>query len=110
MAEQAVNSLEFLPQRIVRQMRAVPDRLAEDGRARRRICSRGGSRRERWNDELLPLIAELGRRWSWRRSAASGRSVPVPLRTAINYFDEDVTKHLSDANPPAQLRTNGSKR
>ena len=38
-----------------------------------------------------------------------GRSVPVPLRTAINYFDDDVNTHLSRRRVGRRASPNGSK-
>jgi NADH:ubiquinone oxidoreductase subunit F (NADH-binding) len=44
---------------------------------------------------LLPLVAEMGRAIELASICGLGRSVPVPLRTAINYFNDDVSKHLN---------------
>ena len=40
------------------------------------------------------MIAEMGRAIELASICGLGRSVPVPLRTAINYFEADVNKHL----------------
>jgi len=50
--------------------------------------------RTSWSNELLPLVAEMGRAIELTSICGLGRSVPVPLRTAINYFNDDVSKHL----------------
>jgi NADH:ubiquinone oxidoreductase subunit F (NADH-binding) len=50
--------------------------------------------RDRWSNELLPLVADMGRAIELASICGLGRAVPVPLRTAINYFNEDVNKHL----------------
>ena len=63
---------------------------------------------ERWQKELLPLIAELGRAIEMTSICGLGRSVPVPLRTAINYFEDDVNQHLS-GGVRVTTSTNGSK-
>ncbi len=66
---------------------------------------------ERWKNELVPLISELGKAIEMASICGLGRSVPVPLRTAINYFGDDVAKHLS--SQPTRVTpvpTNGSKR
>ena len=55
----------------------------------------------RWKDELLPMIAEMGRAIELASICGLGRSVPVPLRTAINYFEDDVNKHLSGGSRAA---------
>ncbi len=54
----------------------------------------GKINRLRWTNELLPMIAEMGRAIELASICGLGRSVPVPLRTAINYFEADVNKHL----------------
>ena len=48
----------------------------------------------RWNDELVPLFGEMGKAIELASICGLGRSVPVPLRTAINYFGDDVAKHV----------------
>ena len=50
--------------------------------------------RARWSNELLPLVAEMGSAIELASICGLGRSVPVPLRSAINYFEDDVNKHL----------------
>jgi len=54
----------------------------------------GKINRTRWANELLPLVAEMGRAIELASICGLGRSVPVPLRAAINYFTDDVSKHL----------------
>jgi NADH:ubiquinone oxidoreductase subunit F (NADH-binding)/NADH:ubiquinone oxidoreductase subunit E len=49
----------------------------------------------RWNNELVPLFGEMGKAIELASICGLGRSVPVPLRSAINYFGDDVSKHLS---------------
>ena len=63
---------------------------------------------ERWEKELLPLIAEMGRAIEMTSICGLGRSVPVPLRTAINYFEDDVNQHLAGGGRGA-TSPNGSK-
>jgi NADH:ubiquinone oxidoreductase subunit F (NADH-binding) len=50
--------------------------------------------RQRWESELIPLIGEMGKAIELASICGLGRSVPVPLRTAVNYFGADVTQHL----------------
>ena len=54
----------------------------------------GKINRAHWSNELLPLVADMGRAIELASICGLGRSVPVPLRTAINYFNDDVSKHL----------------
>ncbi|MFN2475034.1 MAG: NADH-ubiquinone oxidoreductase-F iron-sulfur binding region domain-containing protein [Chthoniobacterales bacterium] len=106
MAEQALNSMEFYRNESCG--KCVPCRLGAQ-----KMVSLGANliegqiSPERWKNELVPMIAELGKAIEMASICGLGRSVPVPLRTAINYFGADVEKHLS-ATPA--IVTNGSKR
>lgn len=109
MAEQALNSLEFYRNESCG--KCVPCRLGAQ-----KMVSLGTNlidgqiSPERWNNELVPLIAEMGKAIEMASICGLGRSVPVPLRTAINYFGDDVTKHLSQTPRVTPASTNGSKR
>jgi len=93
MAEEAVNSLEFFRNESCG--KCVPCRLGAQ-----KMVSLGESlldgkiNRSHWSNELLPLVAEMGRAIELASICGLGRSVPVPLRSAINYFTDDVSKHL----------------
>jgi len=93
MAEQALNSMEFYRNETCG--KCVPCRLGAQ-----KMVSLGSNllegqiSPERWKSELLPLIAEMGKAIELASICGLGRSVPVPLRTAINYFGADVNKHL----------------
>lgn len=93
MAEQALNSLEFYRNESCG--KCVPCRLGAQ-----KMVSLGSNlvegqiSAERWQKDLLPLIAEMGKAIEMTSICGLGRSVPVPLRTAINYFEDDVNKHL----------------
>ena len=50
---------------------------------------------DRWKDELAPLIAELGKAVEMASICGLGRSVPMPWRTLITYFPEDIAQHLA---------------
>lgn len=109
MAEQALNSLEFF--RIESCGKCVPCRLgAQKMVSLGTNLVNGQISSERWKNELVPLISEMGKAIEMASICGLGRSVPVPLRTAINYFGDDVTKHLSDTKPIAAIPANGSKR
>ena len=109
MAEQALNSLEFYRNESCG--KCVPCRLGAQ-----KMVSLGTNlvnnhiSPDRWQNELVPLISELGKAIEMASICGLGRSVPVPLRTAINYFGEDVAKHLSAHTPVAPTSPNGKKR
>ena len=52
---------------------------------------------DRWRDELLPLIGELGKAIEMASICGLGRSVPVPLRTVVKFFPGDIAAHLTEA-------------
>ncbi len=109
MAEQAVNSLQFFRNESCG--KCVPCRLGSQ-----KFVSLGENlldgqiSPQRWDEELLPLVSEMGKAIEMASICGLGRSVPQPLRTAINYFGADVTKHLCDAPPPAGLPNGNKKR
>jgi NADH:ubiquinone oxidoreductase subunit F (NADH-binding)/NADH:ubiquinone oxidoreductase subunit E len=93
MAEEAVNSLEFFRNESCG--KCVPCRLGAQ-----KMASLGSNllagqiTHDQWCNELLPLVADMGRALELTSICGLGRAVPAPLRTAINYFNEDVNKHL----------------
>jgi NADH:ubiquinone oxidoreductase subunit F (NADH-binding) len=99
MAEQALNSLEFYRNESCG--KCVPCRLGSQ-----KFVSLGANlidgmiSSKRWTSEVIPLIAEMGKAIELASICGLGRSVPVPLRTAINYFGDDVAKHLTAAEVP----------
>ncbi len=56
---------------------------------------RGEISSTRWHGEVEPLFAELGKAIELASICGLGRSVPVPLRTVMSYFPEDIDKHLA---------------
>jgi NADH:ubiquinone oxidoreductase subunit F (NADH-binding) len=50
---------------------------------------------ERWKTELTPLVKEMGKAIELSSICGLGRSVPVPILTTMNFFAEDVARHLS---------------
>ena len=48
----------------------------------------------RWSDELLPAVRELGKVMELTSICGLGRSVPVALRTTIDFFADDVAQHV----------------
>ena len=94
MAEQAVNSVEFFRNESCG--KCVPCRLGSQ-----KLASLGSHllngqiQSARWENEILPLIKELGKAIELASICGLGRSVPIPLMTAATFFQEDVTRHLS---------------
>ncbi len=107
MAEQALNSMEFYRNESCG--KCVPCRVGAQ-----KMVSLGSNliegkiTRENWEGELLPIIAEMGKAIELASICGLGRSVPVPLRTAINYFGDDVMSHLGK-NGRTPSSPNGSK-
>ncbi len=97
MAEQALNSMEFYRNESCG--KCVPCRLgAQKMVSLGQNLLEGTIAPQRWDNELVPLIAEMGKAIEMASICGLGRSVPVPLRTAINYFGDDVRKHLGKKN------------
>jgi formate dehydrogenase beta subunit len=102
MAEQAVNSVEFFRNESCG--KCVPCRLGSQ-----KLASLGSHllngqiQSDRWKNEVLPLIKEMGTAIELASICGLGRSVPIPLKTAAAFFEEDVTRHLS-GNGAARAR------
>ena len=52
----------------------------------------------RWKSELLPIVKELGKVMELSSICGLGRSVPVPLRTVIDFFPDDLARYLQPSN------------
>ena len=65
--------------------------------------------RDRWKDELAPLIAELGKAVEMASICGLGRSVPMPWRTLISYFSEDIAAYLAGAPTAAATMKGGAQ-
>jgi formate dehydrogenase beta subunit len=105
MAEQAVNSVEFFRNESCG--KCVPCRLGSQ-----KLASLGSHLLNRqistvlWQEEILPLIKEMGKAIELASICGLGRSVPVPLMTAAAFFEEDIKKHLSrDGTGPGPKAT-----
>ena len=100
MAQEALNSMEFYRNESCG--KCVPCRLGSQ-----KFVSLGSHllegriAAERWRDELLPLIGELGKAIEMASICGLGRSVPVPLRTVVKFFPDDIAAHL--AHPPEEV-------
>ncbi len=60
----------------------------------------GGIAADRWKNELTPLITELGKAIEMASICGLGRSVPMPWRTLITFFPDDIARHLAAAGQP----------
>jgi NADH:ubiquinone oxidoreductase subunit F (NADH-binding) len=99
MAEQAVNAVEFFRNESCG--KCVPCRLGSQKFASLGAHLIGGKiGAERWNTELAPLMKEMGKAIELTSICGLGRSVPVPLRTAGTFFEEDVARHLDKGGKP----------
>jgi len=56
---------------------------------------------DRWENELVPLIEEMGKAIQQASICGLGRSVPFPLRTVIKFFPDDVASHLAHPDSAA---------
>ena len=99
MAQEALNSMEFYRNESCG--KCVPCRLGSQ-----KFVSLGSNllegriAAERWRDELLPLIGELGKAIEMASICGLGRSVPVPLRTVVKFFPGDIAGHLAHEEAP----------
>jgi NADH:ubiquinone oxidoreductase subunit F (NADH-binding)/NADH:ubiquinone oxidoreductase subunit E len=93
MADQAVNALEFFRNESCG--KCVPCRVGSQ-----KLANLGSSliadciHEATWKDELAPLVAELSDVMVLSSICGLGRSVPMPLRTLIDYFGQDLARHL----------------
>ena len=100
MAEQAVNSLNFFRNESCG--KCVPCRVGSQ-----KIAALGANllegkiSRDQWQNELWPLIKEMSKAIEMASICGLGRSVPMPLRTVSNFFEEDLAKHLPATVAPA---------
>lgn len=94
MAAAAVNSVEFFRNESCG--KCVPCRLGSQ-----KLASLGSHLLDgeisaaRWNNELLPLVKELGTAIGLASICGLGRSVPVPLTTLAAFFEDDIKSHLT---------------
>ena len=97
MAEQSVNSLEFFRNESCG--KCVPCRMGSQKMASLGAhLLTGNIDATRWKNEIVPLVKDMGKAIELASICGLGRSVPVPLRTVMNYFPADLAKHLSGKN------------
>jgi NADH:ubiquinone oxidoreductase subunit F (NADH-binding) len=100
MADQAVNALEFYRNESCG--KCVPCRLGSQKFASLGAhLMKGKIGAQRWKEELMPLVKEMGKAIELTSICGLGRSVPVPLRTANTFFEQDVAMHLAADKLPA---------
>ncbi len=96
MLEQAANANEFFRQESCG--KCVPCRLGSQKLADLgRNLLEGRISAARWQEEILPLVQEMGTVIELASICGLGRSVPVPLRTVVRFFPEDLAQHLGAA-------------
>ena len=98
MVDQAVNAMEFYRNESCG--KCVPCRVGAQKMASlgshllaKKIDS------DRWKNELAPLMRDMSRAVELASICGLGRSVPVPLRSVINYFGDDLAGHLVPSSP-----------
>ena len=93
MAQQAVNAMEFF--RYESCGKCVPCRVGSQKMVNlgaNLLAGRIGT--SEWNDDLAPLVLELGEVMGLTSICGLGRAAPMPLRTVIDYFGGDLARHL----------------
>jgi NADH:ubiquinone oxidoreductase subunit F (NADH-binding) len=94
MVEQATNSMEFYRNESCG--KCVPCRVGSQKMASLGAnLLQGKITAEHWENVMEPLIGELGKTIELSSICGLGRSVPVPLRCAVNYFEDDLNKYLN---------------
>lgn len=94
MAEQAVNALEFFRNESCG--KCVPCRVGSQKLANLGTNLLAGRiDAAKWRGDLLPLVKELGEVMVLASICGLGRSVPMPLRTLVDYFGGDLAGHLT---------------
>jgi NADH:ubiquinone oxidoreductase subunit F (NADH-binding)/NADH:ubiquinone oxidoreductase subunit E len=93
MVDQAVNAMEFYRNESCG--KCVPCRLGSQKMASLGTHLLNGEiKADRWKNELLPLMRDMSKAIELASICGLGRSVPVPLRAIVSYFESDVARHL----------------
>jgi len=105
MVDQAVNAMEFYRNESCG--KCVPCRLGSQKMASLGTHLLNGTiEADRWKNELLPLMRDMGKAIELASICGLGRSVPVPLRAVVNYFESDLNRHLTPTSMPVSGQTN----
>jgi NADH:ubiquinone oxidoreductase subunit F (NADH-binding) len=105
MVDQAVNAMEFYRNESCG--KCVPCRIGSQ-----KMASLGSHllnnkiAADYWKSDLLPLVRDMGKAIELASICGLGRSVPVPLRCVVNYFESDLTRHLSTPSASVPRQTN----
>lgn len=93
MFQEAVNSMQFYRNESCG--KCVPCRLGSQKLANMGQAVLDGTvDRATWGDQLLPIVKDLDEAVIQTSICGLGRSVPLPYRTVLNFFPEDVAKHI----------------
>ena len=104
MVDQAVNAMEFYRNESCG--KCVPCRLGSQKMASLGThLAEGKIEADRWKNELLPMVRDMSKAIELASICGLGRSVPVPLRAVVNYFESDITCHLIPSPVPAAQPT-----
>jgi NADH:ubiquinone oxidoreductase subunit F (NADH-binding) len=93
MVEQAVNAMQFFRNESCG--KCVPCRIGSQ-----KLAAMGQHllkeeiSRTKWESELLPILKDMSEVLSLTSICGLGRSVPVPLRTVIDFFPQDLAEYL----------------
>jgi NADH:ubiquinone oxidoreductase subunit F (NADH-binding)/NADH:ubiquinone oxidoreductase subunit E len=104
MVDQAVNAMEFYRNESCG--KCVPCRIGSQ-----KMASLGTNllnnkiEAERWKKEIAPLMKDMSRAIELASICGLGRSVPVPLRAVMNFFESDISSHLINNSEPAARPT-----
>ena len=93
MVEQAVNAMEFYRNESCG--KCVPCRLGSQKMASlgaHLLAGKIGA--ERWKSEIAPLVKDLSAALNFASICSLGRSVPISLQTAFQFFQSDVARYL----------------
>ena len=60
---------------------------------------------DHWKNDLVPLMKEMGKAIELASICGLGRSVPMPLLTVLNYFPDDVARHLAASGTTPAMQT-----
>jgi formate dehydrogenase beta subunit len=94
MCDQAINAIQFFRNESCG--KCVPCRIGSQKLAGlgNHLLNREITK-QKWDNELLPILKDMTEVLSLTSICGLGRSVPVPLRTVIDFFPEDLAVYLS---------------
>jgi NADH:ubiquinone oxidoreductase subunit F (NADH-binding)/NADH:ubiquinone oxidoreductase subunit E len=99
MVDQAVNAMEFYRNESCG--KCVPCRLGSQKMASLGThLLKGEIEADRWKNELAPLMKDMSKAIELASICGLGRSVPVPLRAVMNFFENDLKQHLVPSETP----------